>query len=80
MTRNGGPDGPGFWGIDSSLFKRFGSAAAAFAELRIDAFNLTNSVRWDNPNDDPVGSAAFGQLNATIGGQRSLRFGGRFVF
>ena len=24
MTRNGGPDGPGFWGIDSSLFKRFG--------------------------------------------------------
>jgi len=83
MTRNGGPDGPGFWGIDSSLFKRFGfSGGRRFAEVRVDAFNLTNSVRWDNPNEAnrTVGSAAFGQLNATIGGQRSLRFGGRFVF
>jgi hypothetical protein len=83
MTRNGGPDGPGFWGIDSSLFKRFGfSGGRRFAEVRVDAFNLTNSVRWDNPNEAnrTVGSAAFGQLNATVGGQRSLRFGGRLVF
>ena len=82
-TRNGGPDGPGFWEIDSSLFKRFGfSGGRRFAELRIDAFNLTNSARWDNPNETnrTVGSATFGQLNATVGGQRSFRFGGRFVF
>ncbi len=83
MHRNGGPDGPGFWEIDSSLFKRFGfSGGRRFAEIRIDAFNLTNSARWDNPNETnrTVGSATFGQLNATVGGQRSFRFGGRFVF
>jgi hypothetical protein len=80
MNRRGGPDGPGFWEIDSSLFKRFGfSGGRRFAEIRIDAFNLTNSVRWGDPNTT-VGSATFGEISATNGGQRSLRFGGRFVF
>jgi len=79
MHRNGGPDGPGFWQLDSSLFKRFQINDRMFAEFRIDAFNLTNSVRWANPNTT-VGNVNFGIISGTTGDQRRLRFGGRFVF
>ena len=39
----------GFWNIDASLFKRFAINGSRFAEFRIDAYNVTNSVRWGNP-------------------------------
>ncbi len=52
MTRNSGPEGPGFWEIDSSLFKRFAISGSRYAEFRVDAYNVTNSVRWGNPNTD----------------------------
>ena len=82
MKRNGGPEGPGFWNLDGSLFKRFNVGGSRYAEFRIDAYNVTNSVRWGNPStgfSTAVGNT-FGQINGTTGGQRSLRFGGRFVF
>ena len=50
MKRNSGPEGPGFWQLDMSLFKRFSVGGTRFAEFRVDAFNATNSVRWGNPN------------------------------
>ena len=49
MKRNSGPEGPGFWQLDLSLFKRFSVGGTRFAEFRIDSFNATNSVRWGNP-------------------------------
>jgi outer membrane receptor protein involved in Fe transport len=82
LTRNSGPDGPGFWNIDASLFKRFTIGSSRFAEFRIDAYNVTNSVRWGNPGagfSTAVGNT-FGQITGTTGGQRSVRFGGRIVF
>jgi hypothetical protein len=82
MTRNSGPDGPGFWNIDGSLFKRFGVGGSRYAEFRIDAYNVTNSVRWGTPTTgfSAAEGNTFGQILTTTGGQRSLRFGGRFVF
>jgi hypothetical protein len=82
MTRNSGPEGPGFWQLDSSLFKRFAVGGSRYAEFRIDAYNVTNSVRWGNPNTgfSTATGNTFGQINGTTGGQRSVRFGGRFVF
>ena len=81
MKRNGGPEGPGFWQLDTSLFKRFSVGGTRFAEFRIDAFNTTNSVRWGNPGTGYSVAAGntFGQITGTNGSQRS-RFGGRFVF
>jgi hypothetical protein len=79
MTRNSGPEGPGWWQIDASLFKRFHFGTGRFIEARVDSFNVTNSVRWGNPNTT-VGNAQFGIINGTNGGQRSFRFGGRLVF
>ena len=82
LSRNGGPEGPGFWNIDGSLFKRFAIGGSRFAEFRIDAYNVTNSVRWGNPSTGYSTAAGntFGQITGTTGGQRSVRFGGRFVF
>ena len=82
MKRNSGPDGPGFWNLDGSLFKRFAVGGTRYAEFRIDAYNVTNSVRWANPNTTYSTAAGntFGQITGTSGSQRSLRFGGRFAF
>ena len=82
MKRNSGPEGPGFWKLDMSLFKRFSVGGARYAEFRVDAYNVTNSVRWGNPNTgfSTAAGNTFGQITGTTGGQRSLRFGGRFVF
>jgi hypothetical protein len=82
LARNNGPEGPGFWNLDASLFKRFSVGGTRFAEFRVDAYNVTNSVRWGNPStgySNAVGNT-FGQITGTTGGQRSIRFGGRFVF
>ena len=85
MSRNAGPEGPGFWELDMSLFKRFAvGGGSRFAEFRVDAFNVTNSPRWENPNTgfSTASGNTFGQVTSIIGGStsRSLRFGGRFVF
>ena len=82
MKRNSGPEGPGFWQLDMSLFKRFSVSGGRFAEFRVDAFNATNSVRWGNPSTgfSTAAGNTFGQVTGTTGGQRSVRFGARFVF
>jgi hypothetical protein len=82
MKRHSGPDGPGFWQLDGSLFKRFALGGSKYGEFRIDAYNVTNSVRWANPNvtySTATGNT-FGQITGTSGSQRSIRFGGRFAF
>jgi hypothetical protein len=84
MKRNGGPEGPGFWEIDAALFKRFAIGASRYAEFRVDAFNVTNSVRWGNPNTAYATGTGntFGQITgvATGSGPRTLRFGARVAF
>jgi hypothetical protein len=82
LTRNSGPDGPGYWNLDMSLFKRFVVGGTRFAEVRVDAYNVTNDVRWGNPSTGYSTAAGntFGQITGPTGSQRSVRFGGRFVF
>jgi carboxypeptidase family protein/TonB-dependent receptor-like protein len=82
MSRNSGPEGPGFWQLDGALFKRFTISGSKYAEFRVDAFNVTNSVRWGNPNTgfSTATGTTFGQVTGTTGGQRQIRFGGRFAF
>jgi hypothetical protein len=82
MKRLSGPDGPGFWQLDSSLFKRFGIGGSRYGEFRVDVYNVTNSVRWGNPNTgfSTATGNNFGTITGTTGSQRSVRFGGRIVF
>ena len=49
-----------------------------FAEFRVDAFNITNSLHPNGPNTT-FGSATFGQITSAFD-PRLVRFGLRFVF
>jgi len=49
-----------------------------YAEFRVDAFNVTNSLHANNPNTT-FGGATFGQITGSSG-ERLIRFGLRFVF
>jgi hypothetical protein len=82
MKRNSGPEGPGFWQLDGSIFKRFGIGGARYGEFRLDVYNVTNSVRWGNPNTgfSTATGNTFGTITGTTGAQRTMRFGARIVF
>src|SRR4051812_13231737 len=85
LKRNAGPEGPGFWELDTSLFKRFSAGQKRYAEIHVDMYNTTNSVRWGNPNTGFSAATTgntFGQIQgiATGSGSRTMRFGFRFVF
>jgi hypothetical protein len=78
MKRNDSIDGPGFWNLDASLVKRLKFNSRMALELRADAFNLTNTPHFNNPNGS-FGSATFGQVTGAFGA-RLVRFGARFTF
>jgi hypothetical protein len=88
MTRHTGPDGPAYWELDSSLFKRFQiGSGSKYGEVRVDSYNVTNSVRWGNPNTgfSTASGTTFGQITSVAGPnglptQRTFRFGVRFGF
>jgi hypothetical protein len=71
--------GPGFANLDFSLFRRFTITERAGAELRIEAFNATNTPHFNNPNGS-FGSAAFGQVTSAQQDQRLVQFGLKVTF
>jgi hypothetical protein len=78
LTRAGsGVEGPGYVNLDASLVKRF-DFGPRYAEFRVDAFNVTNSLHANNPGTT-FGSATFGQITGALD-PRLVRFGLRFVF
>jgi len=52
-----GITGPGYWNLDSTLAKEFRITENIRFELKMEAYNLTNSFWWGNPN---MGAAAVG--------------------
>jgi hypothetical protein len=85
MNRNGGPRGPHYVNLDAALVKRVKVNSRVAAELRVDAFNTTNSPHFANPGRD-FGTPTFGQVTTTLGtgdgatGPRLVRFGARVTF
>lgn len=79
-VRNGsGVRGPGFTALDFSLVKRFTFGQTyRFFELRADAFNLTNTPAWANPNTN-LASPQFGTITAASN-QRIIRFALKYAF
>ncbi|HET8547049.1 MAG TPA: hypothetical protein VFL57_03555, partial [Bryobacteraceae bacterium] len=87
--------GPGFWRLDPLLSKTFTITERVRTEFRAEAFNITNTPRWDNPNtgsgglvlanpSDPLNSPISRTNNfmsiTGAGGLRSVRFGLRTTF
>jgi hypothetical protein len=78
VTRDSLVTGPGFWNLDASLVKRLTFSDRLNLELRADAFNLTNTPHFNNPNGS-FGSSTFGQVTSSFG-ERLIRFGARLIF
>jgi hypothetical protein len=86
MTRNTGPRGPHYVNLDASLVKRVHVNERVLAELRVDAFNVTNTPHFNTPGyqggdgaNRTLGSPTFGQITSSYG-ERFLRFGARVTF
>lgn len=79
LNRNGsGMRGPGFTALDFSLVKRAMFGGYRYGELRVDAFNLTNTPAWGNPQSN-VASPVFGQITGA-GNQRVIRLALKYAF
>jgi len=73
--------GPGWWNIDLSLFRRFPIGRRLTLEARAEAFNLTNTPHFTNPNTS-VNSSGFMTITGTSGNspERQFRLGVRVQF
>ncbi len=70
--------GPGFFNLDASIFRRFAIKERLNLEFRAEAFAVTNTPQFNNPNTD-ITSANFGRITGA-GGNRSTQLGVRLLF
>jgi hypothetical protein len=76
--------GPGVVNLDASLFRTFKTSERTNLQFRLEAFNVTNTPHFANPNGN-VNSSNFGKVLATqtadaLGQSRAFRLGLRFGF
>ena len=80
VRRNDLLDGPGWITVDLAVAKVFPLSRRVRGEFRVDAFNLLNTPRFNNP-DGTLGNATFGQITSVVPGhERLFRFGARLSF
>ena len=82
--------GPGYIQNNVSLFKSFNIYRESSLETRIEAFQLSNTPQFNNPNSGSISAGNFGQVTSTlgsgqgsvngIGGGRSLQASVKFSF
>jgi hypothetical protein len=71
--------GPSQQRVDVSLGKMTRLAGRAAVELRLEAYNVTNTPSFRNPVND-IGAANFGQITRTRGGPRLIQLGAKLRF
>jgi hypothetical protein len=81
--------GPGFFDVDTSLFRNFKIRQYLTFQFEANAYGLTNTPHFGNPNAD-INSSTFGMVtgeaataNASLGGsggERQWWFGGKLIF
>ncbi len=82
--------GPGYLQDNFSIFKRFTLYRESGLEIRVDAFQLSNTPQFANPNGSGVTSSSFGTITGTlgsgqgsvngVGGGRTLQGSAKFSF
>jgi hypothetical protein len=70
--------GPGFTSTDLSLFKNIRFTSSQRLQLRVEAFNLFNQVRFNNPSG-AIGTANFGRITSAQDG-RVIQLGIKYLF
>jgi hypothetical protein len=81
--------GPGYFNLDMSLFRNFKISERFTFKFEADAFSVTNTPHFNNPNTN-ISGANFGAITSTLvttnaslggsGGQRQWWFGGNLIF
>ena len=71
--------GPGYFNTDLAVSRLLNLAGSRTVELRVEAFNLLNTVNWANPNVI-LGSATAGRITATAGDPRIMQFALKYAF
>jgi len=71
--------GPGSWKADIALSRLFSFATTRQLEVRIEAFNLFNTVNWGNPILT-LSSGNFGRIQSISGDHSILQFGIKYGF
>lgn len=71
--------GPGQRRVDLSLSKLTRLAGRTSLELRLEAYNISNTPAFRNPVND-LGAANFGQITSTRGGPRLIQLGAKVRF
>jgi hypothetical protein len=73
--------GPGLVNMDASLFRDFRLTERFSLQFRAEAFNISNTPHFDNPNASVATPANFGTItSASLQDQRVFRFGIRLAF
>jgi hypothetical protein len=73
--------GPGSSNMDMSLFKNFTVTEKIKGQFRFQAYNLTNTPHFANPNSDLSQAGLFGHITSTIPfTYRQVELGLRFTF
>ncbi|WP_158750708.1 carboxypeptidase regulatory-like domain-containing protein [Acidobacterium sp. S8] len=71
--------GPGYYNADLSLSKSATIREGMKVSVQLDAFNLTNTPHYSNP-DTNLSDSNFGQIGGTNGNPRQLQLGVHFTF
>ena len=74
-----GITGPRFWQLDTTLSKNFTLTERFKVELRLEGYNLTNSVMPGNPNLSVV-STQFGGITSQVNYGREVQYTLRLHF
>jgi hypothetical protein len=74
-----GVGGPGRWNLDTTLSKTFPIKERFDLEFRLEAYNLTNSFVWGNP-DASFYSSTFGQCTSQANRGREMQYTLRLIF
>jgi hypothetical protein len=78
-TRRGHIYGPGFFNTDLAVSRNLNLSPGKHVELRVEMFNIFNTVNWSNPNVT-VGSATAGQITSTASGPRIMQLAIKYAF
>jgi hypothetical protein len=79
----GATRGPGWFSLDTALFRTFAIREKQKIELRWEAFNVLNHVRPPNPGLTLSTLSTFGQINSatgTSGDPRIMQFALKYIF
>jgi hypothetical protein len=78
-TRRGHIYGPGFFNTDLAISRNLEVGTGKRIEVRMEMFNLFNTVNWGNPNVT-VGAATAGQITTTASGPRIMQLALKYAF